>query len=320
MITLIAIAIGFALDLLLGDPPRCPHLVVGMGRLIERLEHLLRKVVPPTPRGELAGGAILALLLPAISFAVDWGVLILAGLLHPLLRLVLESLLCWQCLALRSLGQAGAAVQKALEQENLPLARAAVGRVVGRDTEALDEAGVIRAAVETVAENTSDGVIAPLFYLALGGAPLGVLYKAINTMDSMVGYRNEKYQYFGASAARLDDAANFLPARLAGLLMIAAAPCVGLNATGAWRIFWRDRLQHQSPNAAHTEAAAAGALGIQLGGSACYFGKVVAKPTIGEALCPPQAADIGRVISMLYCSGIFALLLGLALRGVVLWF
>ena len=318
MMMITAMLIGFALDFLLGDPPRCPHVVKGMGWLIGRSESMLRKIFPPTPAGEFAGGVLLACLLPVVSCGMAWIVLWLAATVHPLLRLLVESLLIWQCLAMRSLAQAGSAVLKALEQGGLPMARRMVGRIVGRDTATLDERGVIRAAVETVAENTCDGVIAPLFYLALGGAPLGLLYKAINTMDSMIGYRNEQYLYFGRAAARLDDAANILPARLAALLMVLSGTLTaGASGRGAWRIYWRDRYKHKSPNAAHTEAAMAGALGIELGGDAYYGGRLMAKPNIGEAQRPPEIADIGRAIRILYCTAGFGMLLCLIIQFLI---
>ena len=185
---------------------------------------------------------------------------------------------------------------------------------MGRDTAALSAEGVTKAAVETVAENFSDGVAAPLFYLLLGGAPLGLAYKAVNTMDSMVGYKNKRYIDFGRAAAHLDDAANFLPSRLAALLWIAAAGLAGFDAKNAWRIWRRDRLCHASPNSAQTESACAGALGVQLAGPAYYFGEYYAKPTIGDSARPVQPADILRADRMLYLAGFLALGLGLAAR------
>lgn len=319
MITLTALGIGFALDLLLGDPPRWPHLVTGIGRLIAGLERLLRRSLPATPRGEFIGGLALALLIPAVSAAAAWGVLWLSGLVHPLLRLAMESLLVWQCLALKSLGAAGMAVHEALARNDLPAARLSVGRIVGRDTAQLDETGVARAAVETVAENTGDGVIAPLLFLALGGPALGVWYKAVNTLDSMVGYKNERYLYFGRAAARLDDAANFLPARIAALLMIAAAPLAGLSGGGAWATYRRDQHRHPSPNAGHPEAACAGALGVRLGGDAVYSGRLVTKPQIGAAGRAPAPGDIRQSVRLLYWSGCIGLILCLIIRGVMLW-
>ncbi|MDO4890130.1 MAG: adenosylcobinamide-phosphate synthase CbiB, partial [Coriobacteriaceae bacterium] len=197
----------------------------------------------------------------------------------------------------------------------LPGARTAVSMIVGRDTDALDERGVAKAAVETVAENTSDGVMAPLVFMAIGGAPLAVAYKAVNTMDSMVGYKNERYRHFGTAAARTDDVLNFIPARLAGVLMCLAAPIVGLDGAGAWRIFLRDRRRHSSPNSAHTEAACAGALGVQLAGGAYYFGEYVSKPTIGDAGRPVEADDIERANRLMCATAVLGLAVALLLCG-----
>ena len=209
-------------------------------------------------------------------------------------------------------------MHKELVKGDLPAARKAVSRIVGRDTQNLTAEGVTKAAVETVAENASDGVIAPLLYMLIGGAPLALTYKAINTMDSMLGYKNEKYLYFGRIPAKLDDAANYLPSRLAGLLWCAAAALTGNSAKGAWRIWWRDRRNHASPNSAQTESACAGALGVQLAGPAYYFGEYYPKPTIGDALRPIEPEDIRRANKMMYTESLLALLLGLAIRGVIL--
>lgn len=319
MMSLFALLIGFVLDLLLGDPPRCPHIVVGMGKIISLMECGLRKIFSKTPKGELCGGLILAILLPVFWFGITWGVLYLCALVHPWLRFVIESLLCWQCLALRSLSDASMKVYAALEQNDLPAARLAVGQIVGRDTAALDTAGVTRAAVETVAENVSDGVIAPMLFLAAGGAPLGVLYKAINTMDSMIGYKNNRYLYFGKAAACLDDIANIIPARLAGLLMVLSAYFLKLDGKNAWRIFRRDRYNHKSPNSAQTEAACAGALHVQLGGDSYYFGEFVHKPTLGDDDRPIEPADIRLANQVLYWSSSICLLLCGMVKGVILW-
>lgn len=202
------------------------------------------------------------------------------------------------------------AVYPCLIRGDLPAARTAVSRIVGRDTQSLDEAGVAKAAVETVAENTCDGVVAPLIFLWLGGLPLGMLYKAVSTMDSMVGYRNARYQFFGWAGARLDDLFNLIPARLAGLSMcLAAAVLPGYSGRGALRIFLRDRKQHKSPNSAHTEAACAGALGIQLAGDACYGGKLVQKPTLGDPLRSVEPQDIPRACRLMYADALVVLAL-----------
>ena len=222
---------------------------------------------------------------------------------------------CAQALAARGLVQESTNVYKELVKPDLPAARRAVSRIVGRDTAALTAEGVTKAAVETVAENASDGVIAPLFYMLLGGAPLALTYKAINTMDSMLGYKNEKYLYFGRIPAKLDDAANYLPSRLAALLWVAAAAFTRNDAKGAWKIWRRDRRRHASPNSAQTESACAGALGVQLAGPAYYFGQYYPKLTIGDALRPIEPEDILRANRMMYVASSFALAWGCALRA-----
>lgn len=310
-----AVPCGFALDLLLADPAWMPHPVVYMGKAISALEGFLRPRLPKTPKGELLGGAILAAALPAGTYAVSSGACALANKLNPKLGLALETLWCWQALALRGLAQESAAVQRELEKGDLPAARKAVGRIVGRDTESLTAEGVTKAAVETVAENFSDGVAAPLFYMLLGGAPLALAYKAVNTMDSMVGYKNDRYLYFGRAAAKLDDLANMAPSRLAALCWVSAAFLTRQDGKNAWRIWRRDRRNHASPNSAQTESACAGALGVQLAGPASYFGRMVDKPTIGDPDRAVEPADIRRANGMLYAAAGLALGAGLAVRA-----
>ncbi len=320
MAVLAAILPGFMLDWLFGDPAGIPHLVVGIGKMISRFEKGLRKAFLKTPNGELSAGVVLAAGVPLISCALCQLALGLGGLIHPAVRLAVGVFVCWQCLAARSLARAGQQVEQALACATIEDARHAVAQVVGRDTAALDRAGIIRAAVETVAENTCDGVIAPLFWMAVGGAPMGVFYKAVNTLDSMVGYKNAHYLYFGRASARLDDIMNYIPARISALLLIASAWLCGFNAKNAWRIFKRDRYNHKSPNSAQSESACAGALGIRLGGDAVYFGKTLQKPTIGDALraCEPQ--DIGRVNRLMLCTTVLGLLVVLLTRGLLaLW-
>lgn len=312
-----AIPWGFALDLLLADPEGMPHPVVYMGRAITALEGVLRPRLPKTPRGELLGGAVLAAALPAGTFAAASGACRAARRFHPAAGFALETLWCWQALALKGLAAESGRVQAELERGDLPAARKAVARIVGRDTEALPAEGVAKAAVETVAENFSDGVAAPLFYLLIGGAPLALAYKAVNTMDSMVGYKNDRYLYFGRAAARLDDAANYLPSRLAALCWIGGAFLTGQDGRGAWRIWRRDRRNHASPNSAQTESACAGALGVQLAGPASYFGKRVDKPAIGDPGRPVEPEDIARANRTLYAAGGLALGAGLLARAVL---
>lgn len=309
MTPLIVFIAAYLLDALLGDPVWLPHPVVAMGRAISGLERLLRRLFPNTNSGLLAAGCVLAALLPVGSFCVAAGTLFLAGRVHPLLALALNAFWGGQCLAVRDLRKEAMAVYACLKQNDLPAARKAVGRIVGRDTAALTTEGVTKAAVETVAENFSDGVFAPMFHLAIGGAPLALAYKAVNTMDSMVGYKNDRYLYFGRAAAHLDDAANWLPARLSGLLLILAAPLCGLSGKEAFRIWRRDRRNHASPNSAQTEAACAGALRVQLAGDAYYFGKLVHKPTLGDPLRPVEAEDIPRACRLMTTGSLLGLIL-----------
>ena len=306
---LFALLLGFLLDLLLGDPRWLPHPIRAIGALIAGLEKVLRKIFPKNRSGQLAGGVALVILVLVLSGGFTLLVLWLCGKMGLWIRFLAETILCFQLLATRSLKGESMKVYKALKAGDLEGARYAVSMIVGRDTQCLDEAGVARAAVETVAENASDGVIAPLIFLAIGGAPLGMIYKAVNTMDSMVGYKNDQYLWFGRCAARLDDVVNFIPARLAGLLMCLGAGFSGFDAPNALRIFRRDRKNHKSPNSAHTEAAAAGALHIQLGGSNYYFGKLVEKPTIGDADHPVEPLDIARVNRLMYATAFLALVL-----------
>ncbi|MDM8238825.1 adenosylcobinamide-phosphate synthase CbiB [Pseudoflavonifractor phocaeensis] len=299
-----------ALDLLLGDPHWMPHPVRWMGRTISGLETLLRRLFPKTPGGERWAGVVLALALPTLfgggSALILWGL----GQVSPWLSWVVQLWFSYQLLAARSLQKESMAVYSPLKAHDLEGARRAVSRIVGRDTQALDETGVAKAAVETVAENTCDGVIAPLIFLFLGGLPAGMAYKAVSTLDSMVGYKNDKYRFFGWASARLDDILNFIPARLSGLLLcLGAALLPGCSGRRAWTIFWRDRRKHASPNSAHTEAACAGALGVRLAGDASYFGKVVHKPTLGDPVRPVESEDIPRACRLMYAGAGLLLLL-----------
>ncbi len=310
---------GFLLDLLLGDPAWMPHPVVGMGRCIDLLECLLRGAFPKTPRGELAAGAVLAAVLPLGTLVLSAMALHLCGLVHPALRFALELVWCWQCLAVKGLRDESTNVYQKLTFSTLEEARRAVSRIVGRDTEHLTAEGVTKAAVETVAENFSDGVAAPLCYMLLGGAPLALCCKAVNTMDSMVGYKNERYLYFGCAAARLDDLTNYIPARLSALLLVLAAGLTGQDWRNALKIWRRDRHNHASPNSAQTEAAMAGALGVQLAGPASYFGKICEKPTIGDPLRPVERSDILRANHLMVTGSVLCLLLLAGIRGIFLW-
>jgi len=314
MLILYAMLIGFALDLLFGDPAWLPHPVVGMGKLISWYERRIRPLFPATPRGELCGGALLAVLLPLLCFTLARGLCLLARRVHPGLELALQSFWCAQALAVRGLAAESRRVFDALRAGDLPGARRAVARIVGRDVDRLDAEGVAKAAVETVAEGFCDAVASPLLYMTLGGSPLALAFKAVSTMDSMLGYKTEKYLYFGHTAARLDDAANFLPSRIAALFWIAAAALTGHDAQSAYRIWRRDRGLHLSPNAGQTESACAGSLGIRLGGPAWYFGERHEKATLGDELRPCVPEDILRADRMMVCASVLLLLVCALLR------
>ena len=318
---LLAANCGFVLDLILGDPELLTpiHPVVLMGHCITALEAMLRKLLPQSRRGELLGGTLLAVILPPGTLLICVLALTLLNRLCPPMSFLLECIWCWQAIAVKNLRDEAMRVYRALKDGTPEDARAAVSRIVGRDTRTLDWGGVTRAAVETVAENFSDGIAAPLLYMLLGGAPLALCYKAVNTMDSMVGYKNERYLWFGRAAARLDDAANYIPSRLAALILIAASGLCGEDGRAAAKIWKRDRRKHASPNSAQCEAVMAGALGLQLCGPASYFGKIYDKPYIGDPLREAEAEDICRACRMEQVGSWLCLgLLGALRLGVVL--
>lgn len=302
---MIAFGLGFCLDLLLGDPYWLPHPIRVIGNFIGILEKRMNKKECSEKYLVRAGIGMVALVLLTVLMVTAL-LLILAYRIHPVAGVILEMIMTYQILATKCLKVESMKVYKALKKDDLEGARYAVSMIVGRDTQVLDATGVAKAAVETVAENTSDGVIAPLIYLAIGGPILGFMYKAINTMDSMVGYKNDKYMYFGRCAAKLDDVVNYIPARISALLMIAVSflPGKAYDGKGAWRIWRRDRRKHASPNSAQTEAVCAGSLGVQLAGDASYFGKIVKKPTIGDAHRPVEYEDIKRANGLLYRTAI----------------
>lgn len=335
MNTIYGIFMGFFLDSILGDPHRMPHPVRLMGKTIVFLEKVLyktdrtwdrmdceknrKKRQERKNRAEKIRGGILVITVLLLTGIVSISVLLLAFLAGKWVYFFVASLLSYYVLAAKSLRTESMAVYKALQKKDIAEARRALSMIVGRDTKTLNEDGIIRACVETVAENTADGVIAPLFYLAVGGPVAGLLYKAVNTMDSMVGYKNERYLYFGRAAACLDDICNFIPARISGFLMVAAAFFLRYDAKGAWRIFKRDRFLHASPNSAQTEAACAGALGIRLAGPASYFGKKVEKAYIGDELRPVCTEDIKRANRLMYKTAFFGLGLFTAARWSIIY-
>lgn len=304
-----ALLTGYLLDLLFGDPRRIYHPVRIIGNLISVLEKGIRRLFPQTRNGERAGGTVLTVLVILISTFVPALFLFVAYRIHPVLCWLLASFWSWQILATKSLKTESMKVYVPLQEKDLAGARQAVSMIVGRDTEHLSEEGVAKAAVETIAENTSDGIVAPLLFLALGGPALGFFYKSVNTMDSMIGYKNDRYLWFGRTAAKLDDILNFIPARISAWLMILAAAVSGMDAANARKIYFRDRHNHASPNSAQTEAVMAGALRIQLAGDAWYFGTLYRKPTIGDALRPVESEDIVRANRLMYLTSLLALLL-----------
>ena len=305
------ILLGFLLDAILGDPYSMPHPVRLIGKLIAGLSGSVR-----LKRTKLSGFLIVYCVL-SLTVLTSAALLCLSTEFSTICRIIVESILCYYMLAARCLRNESEKVRKFAENGDIEGARRAVSMIVGRDTNVLDEAGILRAAVETVAENTSDGVTAPLFYMAFGGGVGGCLYKAANTMDSMLGYKNEKYREIGFFPAKLDDVLNYIPSRLTALLMILSAFLCGLDGKNAWKIWRRDRRNHASPNSAQTEAVCAGALGLRLAGDAVYFGEIHKKPYIGDDLRPIEPEDIRRANRLMYVTSVLMLVLSCAVRGLI---
>ena len=319
MWSLYALILGFFLDLLIGDPHGIPHPVVYIGKLIDVTEKGMRKMFPKTVRGENFAGAAVWLIVVTVSAGIPLLVLHLAYGANCWLGLLLETILCAQILATKSLKTESMKVYQALQTGDLSKARYAVSMIVGRDTQYLDEAGVTRAAVETVAENTSDGIIAPMLFLAIGGAPLGFFYKAVNTMDSMLGYVEMPYKNVGLVPAKMDDVFNYIPARISAFLMLAAGSLLGLDGKNGWKIFRRDRNNHSSPNSAQTESVCAGLLGLRLAGDAWYHGVLHKKKFIGDALREIEPEDIPRACRLLYGTSFLGLLVFCAVKLFILF-
>jgi len=343
--SLASLTAGFILDLILGDPHGIPHPVVGIGRLISFFEKFFRSIFPENKKGERLAGLCLWIAVALISFFVPFFVLKICMLISPWVRFAVESIMCWQILAAKSLKTESMKVYYALRSGSIEKARYAVSMIVGRDTASLDRAGIARAAVETVAENTSDGVIAPLIYMAVLGAPLGFLYKGINTMDSMLGYTDPPYTNIGFVPAKADDIANFIPARISALLLLAGGWCLNVmenlkrrtglplrnvqnesrisgsmaggfrfNIRNGWKIFKRDRYKHASPNSAQTESACAGMLGLRLAGDAWYHGVLHKKPYIGDPKREIEYVDIKRTCMLMYASSVLCLVLAAVVK------
>lgn len=313
VLLVLALPVAYLLDIIIGDPVWSYHPVRVIGRCIELFEGMLRRMFPDTNTALRIAGVFLAAIVPLIFFAVAAAIMVVAYKINIILWFVLESVLCYQLIAVRDLYKASMKVYDKLRTGGIPAARQAVSMIVGRDTENLDESQIARAAVETVAESTADGIVAPMLHMAVGGAPFGLWYKAVNTLDSMVGYKNDRYIDFGRASAKLDDIANFLPSRIGAMLMLCGARLARLDAKEARRIYLRDRKNHSSPNSGQTEAVCAGALAVQLGGTSMYFGKPVEKPTMGEDIRPIVAEDIRRanrlmIYTSLLCLGLCTLI------------
>lgn len=301
---ILVLCIAVVLDIFLGDPHGLWHPVIGIGHLISYLDKASK-------RRTFLSGVFLAVIVLVVSVSVPLVILIPAYMAHPIVGIVVESFFCYQLLAMRSLYDESMKVYYALAKKDVAGARHAVSMIVGRDTEALDDVGITKAAVETVAENTSDGVIAPLLFMFLFGSVGGFFYKAINTMDSMIGYKNDRYRQLGTAAAKLDDVVNFIPARVSAWMMLLASAILRMDVKNAWKIYRRDRSKHDSPNSAHTEAVCAGALRVALAGDAYYFGKKKEKPTIGDALRPVEYEDIKRANYLMIAASILVFLIGI---------
>jgi adenosylcobinamide-phosphate synthase len=309
------VVIAFCLDLLLGDPSFLIHPVVLMGSLISWFENSFEPK-GESPNAQRVSGILLACGVVGISYGVGYILVAIATSIHSVLGMVVAVWLISTTIATKGLWKEASQIERLINDDNLMGARMAVGRIVGRDVDTLDEAGVIRATVESVAENTVDAVVAPLFYGLLGGAPLALAYRAVNTLDSMVGYRNERYLYFGWASARLDDLVNYVPARLCSLLIVLSAAIWGLDAKGSWRILCRDSRKHASPNSGLPEAAVAGALQVQLGGENSYQGLVSFQPYLGDPDKALTPGHIGQTMWLMITSGTLVVLAALAIWGI----
>lgn len=317
-LSVLSLPTGYLIDLIVGDPHGFPHPVIFIGKLISKLEKTFRRLMPETKKGEQLAGLCVWILTVAISGAVPFAVLFLCGLVSPWLVYAVESVFFWQMLAVKSLKDETMKVYYALESGDIKRSRKAISMIVGRDTDELDDPAITKAAVETVAENTSDGVTAPLLFAAIGGAPLMFFYKAVNTMDSMLGYTEEPYKNIGMVPAKADDVFNFIPARLSALLMLAAGRMLGLDAGNGWRIFKRDRYNHASPNSAQTESVCAGLLRIRLGGDASYHGVIHRKKYIGDDLRAVKHEDIPMSCHLMFVTSLLMLGVGLIVRMLLL--
>lgn len=308
----IILLLSSMLDFIFGDPLKIPHPIVYIGKLISGFEKILS---PDSTKRDVPKGVLIFILTVIISFVIPFVVLLILYRINFCLGLILEIFWSFQILAARTLGIEAYKVKKYLDKGNLKEARRALSMIVGRDTSKLTEEDITKAVVETVSENTTDGIVSPLIAIAIGGAPLGFAYKAVNTLDSMIGYKSEKYFFFGKASAILDDVVNYLPARLTGISMCFASALIsGLSAKGAWRVMMRDHAKHASPNGGWTEGATAGALGVRLGGDATYFGVLYKKASLGDPKRNIESSDIVRTTQLMWVSSIIVLILLVIIR------
>ena len=310
----IPLLVGFIIDLILGDPYTLPHPVRAIGNLISHLEKYVRQKFSDHLR---LGGFFLITAVLAITSGITFAILYTAYKINFWLGIAVESMMCYYLIAPKCLCDESTKVYRALKENDTEKARKAVSMIVGRDTDKLDHSGIIRAAVETVAENTSDGVTAPLIFTALGGTVLGFIYKAANTMDSMIGYKNEKYAEIGYFAAKLDDILNYIPSRITALIMIISSYLLHFNGKNAYKTWKRDRRKHASPNSAQTESVCAGALEIRLAGDAYYFGELHKKEYIGDDIRPVENEDIKKANKLMYCTSVIVLILSIFFRAII---
>lgn len=304
----ICTVVAYILDGLFGDPSFIQHPIIYIGKLISSLEYVIRESLPKSPRGELIGGTILWIMTVSISFLIPFTILGTLWHYSKIACLILNTFWSFQILASRTLEVEALKVKAAVDSGNIETARKALSMIVGRDTSQLDKEAITKAVIETVSENTTDGVTSPLIYLLIGGAPLGFLYKGVNTLDSMVGYKSEKHIYFGKTSAILDDVFNYIPARITGIFMCMVSFIAGLDYKNAWKMMMRDHKKHASPNGGWTEAATAGALRISLGGDAVYFGKLHKKASLGDSIEPITSSKINDTCKLMWYTGIAVLL------------
>ena len=311
---MIQLTVGFILDLLIGDPDNPVHPVRIIGKMCSSLESKFRKILKNKLK---TAGFIVWIITVAITLFTTYMLVYMSNKVNIYIKIMIEGILIYFCISSKGLIVEGLKVINYLIKDDMEKARHQLSYIVGRDTKSLDKEGIIRAVIETIAENMSDGVIAPLFYAGIFGAPLAMVYKAVNTMDSMFGYKNDKYMEFGYFPAKLDDVFNYIPARLTGILIVISSFVLRYNYKNSYKIYKRDRYNHTSPNSAHPEAAMAGALDIQLGGANYYFGKLVVKPTIGDKTKDIEVEDVNRTAKVLYLSSFIGFLLSLVINFVL---